>query len=247
MPKKDEGSKGDDAKKGDSKSDKKKPKKSSGCIGNKSPGPAQYLLPPLTGYPRHDTTKYRNPAFSLRGRQTASLPCNSPGPKYNAKKPPKYPDPKFSIGSRGTSVVKSCTPGPYKLPDAPRAPIFSIASRTNPRSAGVTPGPYNLPPVMGCNVIEKPGAPCFTFGARPYGTRCDGGPGPKFGPMNLDVVKPRAPKFSLRGRQTGGSKSCGPGPKYDVSYKCKCAPKFTFGIKHSECAPPLITECDDKC
>lgn len=88
----------------------------------------------------------------------------------------------------------------------------------------------------------------FFSGARPCGMKCDASPGPKFGPMKLDAVKPRAPMFSIAARQTGSAKSCGPGPKYKYCYGCfKCAPKFTFGIRHSDCAPPLITECDEKC
>ncbi|XP_015512455.1 ciliary microtubule associated protein 1B [Neodiprion pinetum] len=233
------------SKKDNSKSSKKQPKKSSGCVSNKGPGPARYLLPPLTGYPHHDATRFRNPAFSFRSRQSSGMPCNSPGPKYYISSPPRPPA--FSFGFRASSTAKSCTPGPYKLPDSPRSPIFTIRGRTNPRTAGVTPGPYQLPPVMGCRVPDKTASPCFTFGARPCGTKCDGSPGPK-GLTNLDVIKPRAPRFSLAPRQTGSLKTCGPGPKYMYCYKChKCAPNFSFGIRHSDCAPPMITECDEKC
>lgn len=57
----------------------------SSCM-SKGPGPA-YKLPGLTGYIGHDPSRYRNPAYSIPGRQgLRDAETASPGPAYNVAK-----------------------------------------------------------------------------------------------------------------------------------------------------------------
>ncbi|XP_015602862.1 outer dense fiber protein 3-like [Cephus cinctus] len=222
-----------------------KPKKTPAVVcGFKSPGP-KYKLATLVGYDGHDTTKYRNPAYTFRLRQTGVDVCDGPGPKYmvNMNRFGPYTSPGYSIGYAATTFGSFCGPGPkYMVRDhGPRAPAFSIKWRTNPRAGSGTPGPYNIPSTIGQG-------PAFSMGTRGATGVCETGPGPKYGLFDLCVVKPCPPKFSLGYRQTGNLACDGPGPKYMPKIPtCNENPGFTFGIKHSECAPPLVTECDEKC
>lgn len=63
---------------------------------------------------------------------------------------------------------------------------------------------------------------------------------------SLDAVKPRAPKYTIAStRRALQLISEGPGPIYAVPPP-KPTLAFSFGVKHSECAPPYITECDEQ-
>lgn len=63
---------------------------------------------------------------------------------------------------------------------------------------------------------------------------------------SLNAVKPRAPTYTIASRRALQLISESPGPIYAVS-PSKPTPAFSFGVKHSECAPPYITECDEQC
>lgn len=63
---------------------------------------------------------------------------------------------------------------------------------------------------------------------------------------NPEVVKPRAPKYTMAGRHEIRMISKSPGPIYAIRSP-KPSPAFSFGVKHSKCAPPYITECDKQC
>lgn len=85
----------------------------------------------------------------------------------------------------------------------------------------------------------------FNRGHRYPDLKCIGGPGPS-SRYALDVIKPRSPMFSL-GLPLPDKDICkSPGPKYNPKL-LDLSPKFSFGMKHSVCAPPHIVECDDKC
>ncbi|CAB0017385.1 unnamed protein product, partial [Nesidiocoris tenuis] len=47
------------------------------------PGPNIYKLPPVLGYPDHDVTRYRNPAYSVGHRAPTKKGTTTPGPVYN--------------------------------------------------------------------------------------------------------------------------------------------------------------------
>jgi len=64
---------------------------------------------------------------------------------------------------------------------------------------------------------------------------------------SLDTVKPRAPMYTIAStRRALQLISEGPGPIYAIPSP-KLTPAFSFGVKHSKCAPPYITECDEQC
>lgn len=52
--------------------------------------------------------------------------------------------------------------------------------------------------------------------------------------------------YTIAGRRALQLIPEGPGPKYAVP-PSKPTTAFSFGVKHSECAPPYITECDKQC
>lgn len=85
----------------------------------------------------------------------------------------------------------------------------------------------------------------FYRGVRLPDDKCIGGPGPA-GPYTLDVVKPRSPMFSIGFFHRYKDICKSPGPKYNPKL-LDLSPKFSFGMKHSVCAPPYFSECDEKC
>lgn len=69
-------------------------------------------------------------------------------------------------------------------------------------------------------------------------------PGPKI--YNDILVKQRAPMYSMSYRHPIKEICRSPGPKYNLKFG-KTTPIYSFGMKHSECAPPYFIECDDQC
>ncbi|XP_023289617.1 outer dense fiber protein 3 isoform X1 [Orussus abietinus] len=221
------------------------------------PGP-KYVLRTLTGYKDHCASKFRNPAYTIGGKLVTSGRCDGPGPKYLVKLP--YNSPAFTIGQAvridskyrctgtmyrkiGSKVLSTwtileipCGPGPYLVKDLHRGPAFTFGSRTPYRSDCGTPGPYPLKSTLN--------GPAFTIGVKLNDGKCKGGPGPLM--YDINVIKPRAPKFTIARKYQTGATCDGPGPKYKPTLG-KPYPMYSFGTKHSECAPPYITECDEKC
>ncbi|XP_046821729.1 outer dense fiber protein 3-like [Vespa crabro] len=199
-----------------------------------SPGP-KYKLKTLVGHEDHCISKYRNPAYTFGIRRMPEDTCKGPGPKY------MLPEEKlkgFTHGFLLKTTDKTCGPGPkYFIPSPPSGPMFSLGWRTKYRSDCASPGPYDIKNIF-------PG-PSFTIGVRLPDLKCIGGPGPS-GMYTLDVIKPRSPMFSLGFLHPDKDICKSPGPKYDPKL-LDLSPKFSFGMKHSVCAPPYIVECDDKC
>ncbi|KAF3425514.1 hypothetical protein E2986_09041 [Frieseomelitta varia] len=202
--------------------------------GFKSPGP-KYHLQTLVGYKEHCLSKYRNPAYTFGYRHPRLRKCEVPGPKY------VFPTPKpngFSFGLIEVydKNVTSCGPGPkYSLP-SPKGPAFTIKFRTKGRQLCIGPGPYNVKtPIPG---------PAFYMGHRLPGLKCDPTPSPK---LYSDIlVKQRVPAYHITSKRDKKIICASPGPKYYPKTP-KPMPMFSFRIKHSECAPPYIVECDDQC
>ncbi|KAJ8957559.1 hypothetical protein NQ318_020599 [Aromia moschata] len=106
---------------------------------NIGPGPGKYQLPPLTGYPEHDFTKYRNPQYSMGVRLPYHKLTIGPGPQYNVRDMTPYgkaTPPAFSMKSRPAAVSSFQVPGPgtYKnelVPrmKEPRPPMYSLSFR----------------------------------------------------------------------------------------------------------------------
>ncbi|KZC12073.1 Outer dense fiber protein 3, partial [Dufourea novaeangliae] len=193
------------------------------------PGP-KYKLKTLVGYQEHCISKYRNPAYSFGNQFFPSKRCEIPGPKY------LLPDPKrggFSFGLIGRTFGTSCTPGPkYVLPSS-KNPAFSLKFRTKYRGSCATPGPYYVK-------LPREG-PAFFMGIRLPPLKCDPVPGPY-----SYTDKQCTPKYTILPRRDYKIVCHSPGPVYDIKPP-KPTPAYSFGVRHSECAPPYIVECDDQC
>lgn len=90
------------------------------------PGPA-YLLPTLIGYNRHDPSRYRNPAYSMRERIGKELYGVGPGPCYKIDQQTRYgikKAPAYTIGSKGSS---KCEPT-SKIKFQPRDPLSYVCT-----------------------------------------------------------------------------------------------------------------------
>ncbi|CAK9823807.1 Outer dense fiber protein 3-B [Anthophora retusa] len=200
--------------------------------GIRGPGP-KYVLKTLVGYQDHCASKYRNPAYTFGKRIPGAKPCLGPGPKYLLTQPIRGG---FSFGLPGKTFDTSCTPGPKYVLPSPKGPAFTLKSRTKYRNLCFTPGPYNVE-------LPIPG-PAFYIGERLRALKCDVTPGPRL--YNDVIVKLGPPMFSIAGRLIEKEICRSPGPKYHPK-PMKPYPAYSFGVKHSECAPPYIVECDDQC
>ncbi|EZA58687.1 Outer dense fiber protein, partial [Ooceraea biroi] len=199
-----------------------------------APGP-QYELKTLVGHKNHCISKYRNPAYTFGGRRMIIETEKSPGPKYTIKER-KLQGYTFGLAAKRRDI--DFGPGPkYKLPDVARGPSFSIKWRTKPRKISETPGPYYLKPIFD--------APAFSIGLRPAVSKPIPSAGP-YSPYNLEAVKPKAPMYTITARRPVKIISKSPGPIYALP-PFKPTRAFSFGVKHSECAPPYVTECDEQC
>ncbi|XP_033333972.1 uncharacterized protein LOC117224881 [Megalopta genalis] len=196
--------------------------------GVRGPGP-KYLLKTLVGYKEHCLSKYRNPAYTFGARFLRLKKCDGPGPKY------LIPSPKhggYSFGSTGRGLEPFCTPGPYILP-TPKTPAFSLRFRTKLKGECATPGPYLIK-------TPTPG-PAFSIGIRTPVLKCS----PTPGPFAYEEKTCKA-SFSITGRKPERIICRSPGPIYNVKPP-KPMPAYSFGVRHSECAPPYIVECDELC
>ncbi|XP_076644961.1 uncharacterized protein LOC143354593 [Halictus rubicundus] len=197
--------------------------------GVRSPGP-KYQLKTLVGYEKHCLSRYRNPAYTIGTRLLGLRACEGPGPKY------LLPGPKrggFSFGLVGRTIAPFCGPGPKYILPSPKGPAFSLKYRTKPRSECATPGPY---------YIKSPKTgPAFIIGIRTPSLKCSPTPAPYF-----YEDRTCSPKFSMTRRRPEKMICRSPGPKYDLKSP-KPTPAYSFGIRHGECAPPFIVDCDDLC
>lgn len=75
------------------------------------------------------------------------------------------------------------------------------------------------------------------------------GPSPaEYGNLNYDLIRKKTPSYSLKSRRKYLDQAIGPGPiAYNPVYNTKKnPPKFSFGVKHSDCAPPARVDLDDE-
>ncbi|XP_029288860.1 ciliary microtubule associated protein 1B [Cottoperca gobio] len=228
----------------------------SACYSN--PGP-QYALPGLTGFSKHDPTKYRAPMFSFGAHLDSIRYEKSPGPIYfipsNITRMGQHNSPSFSLKSRLKDPALFQTPGPgtYSPEHADKSlflstPAFSISGRIQEISNIQTPGPasYILPPLLRHNTV----ATTFSKGGRSkigsiYEDLNDN-PGPAaYTVMNPYIYRTKPPQFSMTGRNfPPGDTTKKPGPGahnlQQVTITRAKAPSFSFGIRHSEYIAPLI-------
>ncbi|XP_015115485.1 outer dense fiber protein 3-B [Diachasma alloeum] len=225
----------------------------------RGPGPV-YGLPTLVGYEKHDPSRYRNPAYTLRKRLTGFERTVGPGPTYDVTKMTRRGlerPPAFSIAGRQALKGYDLGPGPcgYRpescppMNHAPRPPAYSLKGRITDKLRSDIPAPnaYMVPSCLGPNIPDKRAYGAFTITGLHDLRKRTLGPGPAAYAFNTDVVKRKYPAFSLKSRTKTFGHAVGPGPAHYPTYNTRRnPPKFSFGVKHSECAPPAITPMDDE-
>ncbi|EFN76770.1 outer dense fiber protein 3B-like [Harpegnathos saltator] len=198
------------------------------------PGP-KYELNTLIGYKGHCISKFRNPAYTFGKSQKRKHVAIGPGPKYMPKE-------RRQMGyTFGMATVRrdptQIGPGPKYMLPRDRGLSFSLGWKTKERQVIETPGPYSIKfPVD---------APAYTMGLLTLTHKVKESAGP-YSPYNINVTHPKAPSYSMARLYRFTPLSRSPGPKYNIKQP-KPTPAFSFGTKHSVCAPPYITKCDEQC
>jgi len=229
---------------------------------NVGPGPAVVNLPPTVGYANHDTSRKRNPAYSMASRYPSHLKAMGPGPIYAIKKglTAKGEDPQLyaTLKSRVTLNEKNNNnPGPAAYypeinSNRRKAPVYSLSFRTNLNEKGkCSPGPiYLLPSTLGPHVPDKNTTGEVTIkGLITKKEKCNQNPGPIYNIGSPNLIKSKGAEVTLKGRwKPLKSQSCNAGP---ASYNLGNAgrrqpPAFSLGIRHSPFAGVLKTDADKK-
>ncbi|XP_039989455.1 outer dense fiber protein 3-B isoform X2 [Xiphias gladius] len=205
-----------------------------------SPGP-KYALPGLTGFNKHDPTKYKAPMFSFGKRHEQASSYCSPGPRYlipsNITSAGR--DGQYSPEHSGKSIFHS-------------APAYSLSGRSKDITTNQTPGPasYTLPPVLGCKTVTTSAAPAYSLCRRSQSGSFHEDLKKTPGPASYKVVDPcvysqKPPQYSMTGRNFPPGETTekpGPGAHYleQVAVTRAKAPSFSFGLRHSDYITPLI-------
>ncbi|KAM7361112.1 ciliary microtubule associated protein 1A-like [Cochliomyia hominivorax] len=225
-------------------------------MGSIGPGPA-YALPSTIGYDKHDVRKIRSPQYTMGGRLKDKSISITPGPGINTECLTRY----GKISTKAYTMAprtfikdsKNIGPGPanYDVSKRPYVsstapPAYSLGRVNNFRVKNVCPGPnaYGIKDDM-----IKRTAPAYSIGLKTSLKTKTGSPGPaNYPPINLKTTFNRAPEYSMNSRTKTIDKSFVPGSNaYDRSeYKPgKSSPSYSFGIRHSPKAPPMVVPCDN--
>ncbi|EDO39533.1 predicted protein [Nematostella vectensis] len=236
----------------------------------RGPGPGRYGLPSTCGFPEHDFTKNRAPAYSFGTRLENSMfkkDC-SPGPGYridpSITKHGKDGTPSYSVlgRQRDPNTFKTPAPGAYSPekvhPQGERhAPAYSMGGRTRYRKRDASPSPnaYNLPQLLGPKVPNKYSSASYSMTGRAttgsFSEDLAKAPGPgKYNTTIPNTYKNRQPQYSMLGRSyMPGDSTKKPGPGAHSPEKVYInkhqAPKISLGIRHSEFITPLIIDVSD--
>ncbi|XP_034244455.1 outer dense fiber protein 3-like [Thrips palmi] len=219
-----------------------------GCNKNPGPGPGAYLLPSTVGFDGHDTTRDRQPAYSIGRREAKEAKSLGPGPdcmvdKYNRFGPTTAPA--YTMAPHLKPLTSFQTPGPgqyYPEKYAEKAAAFSLLQRLPTQGAFQTPPPnaYVLPSCLN-GTIEH-------LGQRLSYTLKDDSPGPaRYQAPALDVSRWRMPQYSMAHRTPmPGDRSQKPAPNaYLPQYNThRSPPHFSFGVKHTDCEFTPLTDED---
>ncbi|XP_017091662.2 ciliary microtubule associated protein 1B [Drosophila bipectinata] len=220
------------------------------------PGPGAYMLPPTYGYDKHDNRKQRNPQYSFGMRTNLVGSELGPGPgAYKVDKLTRYGPSKgleYSMSPRTEIPIEKVGPGPgaHDVHLKPfftgvNAPSYSMGLRTDINFKKEGPGPiykYEMNPV-------RPKVPAYSMGLQTKILNKTNSPGPAaYGPGDINVKLNRAPQYSMAPRTNMKGENVGPGSNYyDLMYyrPGKSGPGYSFGVRHSQYAPPMIVRCDN--
>uniref|UniRef100_A0AAY5E8Y2 Uncharacterized protein n=1 Tax=Electrophorus electricus TaxID=8005 RepID=A0AAY5E8Y2_ELEEL len=216
-----------------------------------SPGP-KYALPGATGVNDHDPRKWKAPAYSFGSRHRHFSPSCSPGPGYlvpsNITRIGHDGTPAYSLYSRLKDSQPFQTPAP---------------GRYCPEKAGkhylseqyYWPAAYMLPSLVGPNTVNKRSAPNFSLTGRTkkgsFYEDLQKTPGPgSYRVVDPSVYRSKPPQYSLTSRTSmPGDKTKKPGPgahcPEQVTMTRPQAPRFSFGVPHSEFITQLIVDISD--
>ncbi|XP_027048876.1 outer dense fiber protein 3-like isoform X2 [Pocillopora damicornis] len=223
----------------------------------RGPGPARYMLKSLCRSDSHDITKHRNPAYSLGPRLQPVKSFNSPGPCYLPAPGVTSvgPDgtPKWSMLGAASKTTKFNPPGPgqyspekFHPPHERSEPSFTFGKRTKILFKDPTPSPnsYSLPPLIGPKGVNKASAPAYSLSGRSaiggFSEDLKKTPGPgTYEVTHPNTSRKRMPAYTMNGRNympTDTTLKPGPGQHSPekVVYNKPTAPKFSFGIRHSD-------------
>jgi len=240
-------------------------KKQLSSFWDNGPGPAGVNLKPTVGYNDHDPSRKRMPAYSL-GLQLPStliVKGNGPGPIYGIPQgmTAKGQDLGRAFTMRPqTRIIEfnTTTPGPAAyMPEINvnrrKAPEYSMAWRTRLIEKGrFSPGPiYLLPPAIGPKIPDKNAAAEITIKGRGREeSTIIRSPGPIYDIGRPDLIKPKGGEVTIKGRWKAlKSQSVNASPaSYSLSAATpkiwRAPPAYSLGIRHSEFAGNLMTECD---
>uniref|UniRef100_A0A1B6DAU3 Outer dense fiber protein 3 n=2 Tax=Clastoptera arizonana TaxID=38151 RepID=A0A1B6DAU3_9HEMI len=145
---------------------------------HQTPGPNAYVLPTTVGFKEHDTSRWRNPAYSMGTRPKPIDKTLGPGPKYEVRDLLRYgkaSTPKYTIGQKLPSKAAYALPGPgtyapekCKVVKGKQPPEYSFGVKSYLSSKGFGPGPnaYNLPGCVGMKNPAIKNNPAFSIGNR---------------------------------------------------------------------------------
>ncbi|KAM8704297.1 hypothetical protein ACLKA7_008837 [Drosophila subpalustris] len=224
------------------------------------PGPGAYALPPTVGYEKHDARKQRMPQYSF-GARTNNPNESQPGPGPGAYMVDKVT--RFGKGGGLEYTMAPLTPipdkkegpgpGAHDVHEKPfftgvNAPAYTMAPRDQYKFKDFGPGPsaykFEVTPI-------RPAAPAYSMGIQTQvvGNSKQDSPGPAaYGAGDLNIKLVRAPEYSMRSPCKRRTTSVGPGPNYyDLMYyrPGKSGQAYSFGVRHSPFAPPMIVKCDN--
>lgn len=220
----------------------------------RGPGPAKYGLPSCLGHEFHDIRKGKSPAFSFGRRVVTNASNHSPGPAYMvpARMTRRGGDgaPAYSLHGRTSMAKPLCTPAPgHYAPErksTTKVSGYSFGMRTRRFTHDSTPAPnnYNIPSCVGSGVGARSSAPAYSMtGRSKIGSfhedlRNTPGPG-SYKTIVPAVYKYKSPAYSMNARNylpSDNTQKPGPGtykPEKVINHKA-IAPKFSFGVRHSE-------------
>ncbi|XP_031561561.1 outer dense fiber protein 3-like [Actinia tenebrosa] len=231
----------------------------------RGPGPAKYLLPGTCGYTAHDPRKNKKPAFSFGLKVGINTKNTGPGPAYlvpsSMTRRGKDGTPAYTLHDRTSLIQSFQTPAPDTYapekqhpPNHVKAPQYSFGLRTPYTRRDPTPAAnaYMLPTILGPKAVGKRSLPAFSMTGRSkiggFHEDLQRTPGPgTYKVCNPNTFKSRKPIYSINGRNYApGDSTLKPGPgaysPEKVYVDKKSAPRFTFGVRHSEYIAPLITD-----
>jgi len=219
------------------------------------------MLPTTVGFMKHDYTKNKAPAYSLRIKKDLQGENLGPGPasvdtnQYDGfgKHYPKYTMRPFTR----LMLPESLGPGPlgtaiheHPYANKNRPPAYTMAHKKdqNPNTIGPGPAMYMRPTTIGPKVPDKNASAAYTMVARRPIKSNTIDPSPaEYPSVKNDLYKHKAPGYTMRpNTKLVGDNTLKPSPATYFpeleGFKPR-PPKFSMGVKHSPYEYTSIEKC----